>query len=201
MPTTTNNGWTTPADTDLVKNGALAIRTLGNAIDTTLGVYAAPGLVHINTTSFSAVASQSINNVFSATYQNYKVLINLTSVSATTTLRLRMRLSGTDNSGATAYQRSGYKSTTSALTNSYEATSSLFLSDTTSSGQVKLHLDILSPATTDYASIFGASFDDDSNNSYGINSIHRVATAYDGFTIYPATGTITGTIRVYGYKN
>jgi trimeric autotransporter adhesin len=29
------------------------------------------GLVHINTTSFSAVASQSINDVFSATYDNY----------------------------------------------------------------------------------------------------------------------------------
>ena len=36
MPTTTNFGWTTPADTDLVKDGALAIRTLGNGIDTSL---------------------------------------------------------------------------------------------------------------------------------------------------------------------
>ena len=35
MPTTTNYGWTTPADTDLVKDGAAAIRTLGSAIDTT----------------------------------------------------------------------------------------------------------------------------------------------------------------------
>ena len=34
MPTTTNFGWTTPADTDLVKDGALAIRTLAGGIDT-----------------------------------------------------------------------------------------------------------------------------------------------------------------------
>lgn len=34
MPTTSNFGWTTPADTDLVKDGASAIRTLGNGIDT-----------------------------------------------------------------------------------------------------------------------------------------------------------------------
>lgn len=33
MPTTSNFGWTTPADTDLVKDGASAIRTLGNGID------------------------------------------------------------------------------------------------------------------------------------------------------------------------
>jgi hypothetical protein len=37
MATTTNNGWTTPNDTDLVKDGALAIRTLGNGIDTSTG--------------------------------------------------------------------------------------------------------------------------------------------------------------------
>lgn len=36
MPTTTNYGWTTPADTDLVKDGAAAIRTLGSSIDTTV---------------------------------------------------------------------------------------------------------------------------------------------------------------------
>lgn len=34
MATTTNFGWTTPDNTDLVKDGALAIRTLGNGIDT-----------------------------------------------------------------------------------------------------------------------------------------------------------------------
>jgi hypothetical protein len=36
MATTTNFGWTTPNDTDLVKDGAAAIRTLGQAIDTSL---------------------------------------------------------------------------------------------------------------------------------------------------------------------
>jgi hypothetical protein len=35
MPNTTNYNWVTPADTDLVKDGAAAIRTLGSSIDTT----------------------------------------------------------------------------------------------------------------------------------------------------------------------
>lgn len=35
MATTTNYGWTTPNDTDLVKDGAAAIRSLGSAIDST----------------------------------------------------------------------------------------------------------------------------------------------------------------------
>lgn len=36
MATTPSFNWETPDDTDLVKDGALAIRTLGNAIDTSL---------------------------------------------------------------------------------------------------------------------------------------------------------------------
>ena len=36
MATTTNYGWETADDTDLVKDGALAMRTLGSAIDTTV---------------------------------------------------------------------------------------------------------------------------------------------------------------------
>lgn len=36
MATTTSFGWETPDDTDLVKDGAAAIRTLGNAIDTSM---------------------------------------------------------------------------------------------------------------------------------------------------------------------
>lgn len=35
MATTTNYGWETPDDTDLVKDGASAIRTLGSSIDST----------------------------------------------------------------------------------------------------------------------------------------------------------------------
>lgn len=36
MATTTYNAWTTPNDTDLVKNGAQAIRTLGTGADLTV---------------------------------------------------------------------------------------------------------------------------------------------------------------------
>lgn len=36
MPNTTNFNWPTPADTDLVKDGAAAIRNLGNGVDSSL---------------------------------------------------------------------------------------------------------------------------------------------------------------------
>jgi hypothetical protein len=44
MATTTNYGWTTPNDTDLVKDGAAAIRTLGSSIDTTVFNNAGAGI-------------------------------------------------------------------------------------------------------------------------------------------------------------
>ena len=36
MATTSNYGWPTPDDTDLVKDGAAAIRTLGSSADQTV---------------------------------------------------------------------------------------------------------------------------------------------------------------------
>lgn len=36
MATSTNYGWEEPDDSDYVKDGAAAMRTLGNAIDTTV---------------------------------------------------------------------------------------------------------------------------------------------------------------------
>jgi hypothetical protein len=69
--TTPNYGWTVPTSTDLVKDGATAIETLGDAIDasmnTALGTKKA-GMVLLNTTSFSAVSSvSSASTVFSLT--------------------------------------------------------------------------------------------------------------------------------------
>ena len=45
MATSPNYGWLEPDNTDLVKNGALAIRTLGNAIDTTMATMVPKSIV------------------------------------------------------------------------------------------------------------------------------------------------------------
>ena len=78
--TTTNYGWDIPQSTDLVKDGATAIATLGEDIDTS--IYTAlggnkSGLVLLNTTSFSGVASHSVSNFVSATYSNYKIVTRI----------------------------------------------------------------------------------------------------------------------------
>ena len=115
MATTTNYGWTTPDDTALVKDGASAIRSLGSAIDTSMFTTNKAGLVHINTTSFSAVASQSINDVFSSTYDNYRIVLEIASASGCD-LNFRYRVSGADNSTANYHRQyiSGTSTTVAA---------------------------------------------------------------------------------------
>jgi hypothetical protein len=78
MANTTNYSWNTPNDTDYVRDGALAIRTLGNSADSTLftalgGNY--PGLRLIKKQNVgTAVSSVVVNDVFSATFNNYKIV-------------------------------------------------------------------------------------------------------------------------------
>jgi hypothetical protein len=59
MATTTNYGWETPDDTDLVKDGAAAIRTLGSAIDTTMATMVPKSLVDAKGDLFTATADNT----------------------------------------------------------------------------------------------------------------------------------------------
>jgi hypothetical protein len=60
MATTTNYSWTTPNDTDLVKDGASAIRTLGSAIDTTVYGVATKSTINTQTgTTYTLVLSDA----------------------------------------------------------------------------------------------------------------------------------------------
>ena len=67
MATTTNYGWTTPNDTDLVKDGAAAIRTLGSSIDTTVFNNASAGIaktiVDANGDIIAATAADTVSRL------------------------------------------------------------------------------------------------------------------------------------------
>ena len=203
MPTTTNNGWDIPADTDLVKNGALAIRTLGQDIDTTLGVYTAstPGLVKLNTTSFSAVSSQSINDVFSATYDNYRIIANIAQTDAVG-MAFRVRVGGSDLTTSTykwaryfnysndgAYANSVSNSATSIDIPGGVADRGFFVFDIGNPfSAFNTHLQERVNFINSSAHAYNFTVSGSVNNT----------TSYTGFTIFPGSGTITGTISVYG---
>lgn len=203
MATTTNYGWTTPDNTDLVKDGALAIRTLGSAIDTSmntaLGTKKA-GMVLLNTTSFSAVSSQSVNDVFSSTYENYFLLTRITDMSIGDNVQIRMRASGSDDSTSN-YHNLGLRITTTVdRIASYGQTSYRIGETGTKKGafQTVIYGPQLA-ALTQFNGLITNGFNNPMENGFQMGA-HNVATAYTGFTIFPASGTMTGNVSVYGYN-
>lgn len=60
MATSPIYGWEEPDDTDLVKDGAAAIRTLGNAIDTTMGTMVPKSLVDAKGDLIAATAADTV---------------------------------------------------------------------------------------------------------------------------------------------
>lgn len=203
MASTTNYSWTTPDNTSYVKDGASSIRTLGSSVDTTLfGITNGRnvGLVPLNTTTFSAVSSVSVNSVFSSTYDNYLVVYNITASSATV-IRQRLRVGGTDNSGSNYLRGGMYVGVfaNSVFSSTNNATEAFFTLGSTSAtvgyGGV---LNFIAPFQTQYTKITSHSGGAD----MGIGTcVFNGTTSFDGFTLLPDAGTITGTIRVYGYRN
>jgi hypothetical protein len=196
MATTPTYSWPIPDDTDLVKDGAEAIRDLGNAIDTTvdgLGV----GLVHINTTTFSAVASQSINNVFTSTYQNYHLVFS-GKCSTYTGVALRLRAAGTDNSTASSYKYQRIVASDASISGATSTATSLEFCEWQTDWNTTT-VDIMRPQEAEVTTLFSL------NHVYrgailNYGGSHNQAVSYDGLTIFPGSGTMTGTVSIYGYK-
>ena len=208
--TTPNYGWTVPTSTDLVKDGATAIETLGDAIDasmnTALGTKKA-GMVLLNTTSFSAVASQSVNDVFSATYDNYKIIFELDTTSGTggTGINMRLRVGGADNSSANYFNNRVFGTTTvvNSQGNTTADTSFISIGEYDNVGMSVYAYDLIAPFRTATTSMFGlgqhryTSFYQHTQMKSGQTT---VTTSYTGFTLIPSAGTITGKVRIYGYN-
>jgi hypothetical protein len=205
MATTTNYGWTTPDDTDLVRNGADAIRDLGTAIDTSmntaLGTKKA-GLVLINTTSFTAVSSFSFpNDVFTSTYENYKMLIYF-SASVNTALSWRGRIAGVDTSAANYNeQRILASGTTLTGTRATSQTSSRFAIGDSNAGQCHVAVEIFTPQAAFPTRI--SSHAGDNSNTIELeltNSFYTLTTSFDSLSVIASAGNITGKAALYGYN-
>jgi len=168
-------------------------------VDTSFQTKATTGLVLLNTTSFSAVASQSINNVFSATYKNYKIFANINHSSTSTGLTLRLRVGGADNSTASSYTTIQVRGTGSsaAVTTPAAANSASIgaISNTLING---IEGAFYSPFEATATGFQFNSLNTDGPQIYLNSGNHNQTVSYDGFTLSVASGTITGTVRIYG---
>lgn len=198
MATTANYGWTTPDDTDLVKDGASAIRSLGTAIDTTVkSVSDASGLVHIETQTFSAVSSVSFNGVFSATYDFY-IIFCVLKPSTSLLHNFRFRAGGTPASAA-LYNLQRFNAAGGSVASSQtDAATSAFIGSTSANNTLaQINLAFPFDTTNSIFQVQGV-------NAGRLTEVngwqHGSTISYDGFEINTSTGNTTGSITVVGVK-
>jgi hypothetical protein len=159
-------------------------------------------LVLINTTSFSAASSVSLDNIFTSTYDNYRCVIRLTS-SATNELRWRGRTSGTDNT-TTNYVFQIMEAFSSSIGASRSSGATYGYAGYTETGPTNSYiLEFIEPKATQSTCVFSTTLRNYSTTSpvlMFINNGFNATTSFDGVSIYPGSGTLTGTIQVYGYR-
>jgi hypothetical protein len=163
------------------------------------------GLDYIGATTLSAV-SNNVTNVFSATYDSYRVVIS-DFYSATSTARvIGVRLlSGTTPDTSSNYEYV-YQLTYTPNIGGVTATTGNFweiAASSTRRGQ-SIAIDFHSPFKTHASSIIFQALTYQNNlPGYIIRQGgggHNVATSYNGFQIYGVTDVLAGTVRVYGYR-
>lgn len=192
----------------------LALGTAGQVLRVNSGATApewatatsANGLTLITTSAFSGSSAVNINNCFTSTYTNYKIML-VENGSANVAVRVRLRASGADNtssnyswglSGINYSNNAGYNE---AINGSIE--SSFKIGATGGTNECAWTADIFQPQATAITSYFGIRLSDPSTpNGYGLTTtgFTSVNTSYDGISIYPSSGTITGSYWIYGYQ-
>jgi hypothetical protein len=204
---TTVTGLTALTANDVVMVESIIAYSVGDTYtQTTLNTMFSPitttGLVLLNTTTFTAQSTVSIDNVFTSTYANYLVLLNHGDPASSQTITMRMRASGADDSTGNYYRMlAGLNAGgVTALTGAATAFTLGYAGGTSG---LTAEFTVMNPQLVAKTTIQGTGV---SNNS-AFNGItgYRVGGWIDNTTQYSGLSILlganaTGTIKVYGYK-
>jgi hypothetical protein len=157
-------------------------------------------LTRITKVTFSGSSAINIDNCFSSTYDFYVIQMKASCSATLAYLYYRMRSGGTNNtssaySSANVYAGfNGSAPGNDASASQSQGTIGYFrTTDTTYP-----NIDIRNPFGSEYTSLFDPI--PDPSYSQTFQSIHAVKTSYDGISLYPSGGTLTGELNIYGFK-
>ena len=150
--------------------------------------------------TYTNVGTISLDNVFSSTYDNYRIVINGGLHSTTSNLLLRYRYGSTDDSQNVYYLQYSHVRQDGTSEPSAFNPSSSFIIGVGGSG-----VDTLFIVERHSAKITGYGFGQSSNGTFGHRTFsgkhNNMNQTYHGFTLQASTGTMSGTVKIYGYKN
>jgi hypothetical protein len=178
---------------------------LGLSLITPTSIAATGGSGSISTNgvvTFSGASSMSLNGCFTSTYANYRIIFAGSGSNTTvSSLRMRLRTGGSDNSVSSYFSWLYYRTNT-ASGQGYNATDNKFEIGYAGNIYWNATMDITSPQESNYTGFtsLSSALANSNNGSLWPNGIFYQTTSFDGFTIFADSGTLTGTIRVYGYR-
>ncbi len=157
------------------------------------------------TVTFSGASSVSLNNVFSSTYKDYVIQLNFTG-STDNTFCMRLRNGTTDNSSANYYSVGIYQTIAASTPTggSIGGPATYWWTGESRNGlQQSNVIHIHQPFDTAYTTMNQQQIYAGSVTAGQVlsTSSMSVTTSYTSFTLFPLTGTVTGTVSIYGYKN
>jgi hypothetical protein len=148
---------------------------------------------------FTSVSSLQVDNCFTSTYHSYKMMISITGATAGAGLRLLGRVSGTTQT-ASSYIRMyvGSNSTPAGPSLVYAISQNSLLLTILDNGDNFVESTVFNAtgATTPYA--VGQSVTGFGAAGNLLHAAGRFYAASDGFELSPASGTMTGKLRLYG---
>jgi hypothetical protein len=189
----------TKSETDGIAAAAAGLRMV---VPTSVAVGSGSGSVDATgNVTFSGATSVSINGCFNSTYDNYLLIYKYT-CTGSGSCRMRLRASGTDASGSNYNEMDVTTSTASGPTRQGTANGAewnMVNGATSSINSLSLQFFDVNKALPTTVVGFG---NRNTAEGYTYAKDHTVSTAYDGVTLYITGGpNITGTVRVYGYKD
>jgi len=151
--------------------------------------------------TFSGASTVSINNCFSDTYKFYKIVFEYLGTGAGADVRFRLRDNTTDNTGS--YYGAGYYARytgTSGMFGAVNGGAQFYLQplNTTyaSGGNIELYRKIggtIVSMTSSWHQV-----QDAQTVHYG--GYNAAGTIFNGFSLVPTSGNMTGEIAIYGYR-
>jgi hypothetical protein len=158
----------------------------------------ASGMTLLSKTTLSSTTNVSLNNVFSASYINYKIMFSGSFVAAATDVEMRLRVSSADNSSGNYYSGRGTTSIGGTFNSVGQSgdTKWFMCAPTTANGNFSI--DLFDPFAT-VKTTFSGTFLSRNMDRGGYNAgFFDTTTSFDGFSIFFANACV-GTLSVYGY--